>query len=340
MIVKESQLLNQFRDNDIKYHPVLLYGPNEGLIRDNCAKVKKLFNIGGAEEVSFIGKSISEEPWVLIDEIETISMFSKQKIITVENPIDKNVELFEDVFSSLPENLLIIIIANSLGKTSKIRRLFESSKICIACAHYEDDLKSKNQQIQDLEKNINKVLNKDIKIYLSQNLSSDRMISKNEVDKITLLYSNNKKTPELHDIKLIFNDNSDIGLNKISQITLSGQTSKLAINLNKIFAEGINPVAVIRNMLNYVERIQKTQIALKRTNNFEEAIKTLKPPVFWKDKDTFQLHCKKWPMKDTINNFNILVNAELSCKSSYALTNILCARALIKIACKGKIYFQ
>ncbi len=340
MFIKEFQFLENIKKRKKSYPPLLLYGPNEGLIRDNCVKVKKLFNKGEAEEVNFIGKSISEEPDILINEIQTISMFSEQKIITIENPIDKNIELFEDAFASLHENILIIVISSNLSKNSKIRKFFESSEIYLACAHYEDDLKSKSRQIQDLEKKINKVLDQDIKHYLSQNLSNDRMISINEIDKINLLYSNNSKTPQLQDIKLIFNDNADTGLNNISQNTLSGQTNKLIINLNKIFSEGTSPIAVIRNLLSYVERIQKTQIALKRNNNFEEAIKPLRPPIFWKDKDIFQLHCKKWPIKDTINNFNILVDAELSCKSNYSLTNILCERALLKIANKGKIYFR
>ena len=340
MLIKEFQFLENIKKQKNSHPPLLLYGPNEGLIRDNCSKIKKLFNKSNAEEVNFIGKSICEEPEKLIDEIQTISMFSDQKIITIENPIDKNIELFEDAFTSLNENILIIVIANNLSKGSKIRKFFEGSKIYLACPHYEDDFKSKSRQIHDLEKKINKVLNQDIKTYLSQNLSSDRMISINEIDKIKLLYSNNNRSPELQDVKLIFNDNTDTGLNNISQNTLSGQTGKLIINLNKIFSEGVSPITVIRSLLSYVERIQKTQIALKRNNNFDEAIKTLKPPIFWKDKDIFQLHCKKWPIKDTINNFNILLDAELSCKSNYTLTNIHCERALLKIASKGKIYFR
>ena len=93
-------------------------------------------------------------------------------------------------------------------------------------------------------------------------------------------------------------------------------------------------------MLNYVQRIQVTQIALKKTNDFESAIKSLKPPVFWKDKDSFKLHCKKWPINETVLNFNLLVNTELSCKADYNLTNILCERALINIAVRGQKYFQ
>ena len=79
---------------------------------------------------------------------------------------------------------------------------------------------------------------------------------------------------------------------------------------------------------------------LKKTNDFESAIKYLKPPVFWKDKDNFKLHCKKWPINETVLNFNLLVNTELSCKADYNLTNILCERALINIAVRGQKYFQ
>ena len=93
-------------------------------------------------------------------------------------------------------------------------------------------------------------------------------------------------------------------------------------------------------MLNYVQQIQVTQIALKKNNDFDNAIKSLKPAVFWKDKDNFKLHCKKWPIKETTLNFNLLVDTELNCKSDYSLTNILCERALINIAVRGQKYFS
>jgi len=340
MLIKENLLIQKFKEQKNHYSPILIYGPNEGLVRDNFLKLKEIFNQSNAEEISFTGKLINDQPEALIDEIQTVSMFNDQKIIIIEQPIDKNIELFEEAFTALPDHTLIIILASNLTKTSKIRKFFENSEQYFSCANYEDDFRSNSQQIQNLEKSINKTLNRDIKNYLNQNLSSDRMISKNEIEKLILLYAENDQIPELENIKLIFNDNPDLGLNKISQLAFSGQPKKVSINLNKIFAEGVSPVAIIRVMLNYVLRIQTTQIALKKTNDFDSAIKSLKPPVFWKDKDNFKLHCKKWPINQTILNFNLLVDTELNCKSDYNLTNILCERALINIAVRGQKYFQ
>ncbi len=340
MIIKENQILNQFKENNKNYQPILIYGPNEGLTRKNLIKLKEELRKKNSEEISFTGKLICEQPEIFIDEIQTISMFNEQKIIVVEQPVDKNVDLFESAFKILPKQILIVIIANNLNKSSKVRKFFEGSEKYLSCANYDDDFKTNSQQINELEKNINKVFKKDIKNYINENLSTDRMISQNEIDKIFLLYSNNNEEPKLKTIQSIFNDNANLSLNKIPQHVFSGKPEKVSIFLNKIFAEGINPIVIIRTMLNYVQRIESTQIALKKTNDFDVAIKKLKPPVFWKEKDLFKLHCIKWPINETVSNFNLLINAEHNCKSNYYLTNILCERALLKIAKKGEKYFH
>ena len=340
MIIKENQLFSQFDRIQNNYQPILLYGPNEGLIRENVNKIKKFFKPDSLEEISFTGKHINEQPEVFNDEIQTISMFHDKKLIFIEQPIDRNVDVFENIFLNLPDKILIVVIASNLTKSSKVRKFFESSSQYLSCANYEDDLRVNSQQINDLEKNIQKVFDKDIKNYLNQNLSNDRMISKNEIDKIILLYSGSNKEPTLNEIKSIFNDNADLELSKISQIVFSGNPKKVSVLLNKALDAGIVPVTIIRTLINYVQRIETTQIALKKNRDFDIAIKGLRPPVFWKEKDLFKLHCMKWPINETISNFNLLVGAELSCKKDYYLANIHCEQVLTKIAAKGRKYFS
>ena len=124
MLIKENQLLQKFKEQNINYVPLLLYGPNEGLMRENYTKLKDVFNQTNFEEINLIGKAISEQPEILIDEIKTVSMFNDHKIITIDQPLDKNVETFEEAFQILPKNTLVIVLANNLKKTSKIRKFF------------------------------------------------------------------------------------------------------------------------------------------------------------------------------------------------------------------------
>ena len=73
-----------------------------------------------------------------------------------------------------------------------------------------------------------------------------------------------------------------------------GKVNQVSKNLYRIFDEGTNAVAIIRSLINYLVRVHKTQIEIKKVGDFDDAIKKLRPPVFWKDKDHFRNHCSKY----------------------------------------------
>ena len=87
-------------------------------------------------------------------------------------------------------------------------------------------------------------------------------------------------------------------------------------------------------------RIQQTKIEIKKQKSFEEAIKILKPPLFWKDKDDFQNHCRAWPLQEIEKNLSVLLKAEYKCKSEGLLSPMICEKYVLNIANQGKRYFQ
>ena len=56
--------------------------------------------------------------------------------------------------------------------------------------------------------------------------------------------------------------------------------------IKKLLSEGANPVTLIRSLSNYLKRLKLTKIQVKKGDSFEDAIKSLKPPLFWKDKES------------------------------------------------------
>ena len=97
----------------------------------------------------------------------------------------------------------------------------------------------------------------------------------------------------------------------MNEAVMFGKTSKSSKIISRLLSEGNNPISLIRSLMNYIIRIQKTKIEMKKGNNFENAIKDLKPPLFWKDKDSFQRHCLKWPLKSIEHNLNKLLETEI-----------------------------
>ena len=183
-------------------------------------------------------------------------------------------------------------------------------------------------------------LNKEIKNYLVQFLSNDRLVSQSELEKIYLFQKNRTDDLSLEEVKIILNDTASNNLNKANENIMYGKTNSASKIIHKIFSEGTNSVAIIRSLINYMMRIQQTKIEIKKQKSFDEAIKVLKPPLFWKDKDNFQNHCNAWPLRDIEKNLNLLLNVEYECKSNNSLSSVICEKYVLGIANEGKKYFR
>ena len=91
MIIKDFQIEKIVRGNT-GFLPFLIYGPNEGLIRNHINKIKSdyLSDID-FEEISLTGKSLDLNPDTLETSANSISMFNSYKLIILESLKDKNI---------------------------------------------------------------------------------------------------------------------------------------------------------------------------------------------------------------------------------------------------------
>ncbi len=339
-------IIKEFKINDAVnkgYLPqfLLVYGPNEGLIRDDIIKIAEAFKQNNeVDEITINGKVIEENQNIIDEEIRSFSLFSEKKIIHLENIKDKHLPFVEDI-ELTSKKVLVIIKSENLNKNSKIRSFFEKHKKYAAVPCYEDDMRSTMNLLSQFQSDNKVKFSSDIKNYLLQNLSSDRLISKNELEKILLVIGEEQnKEIELGIIRNILNDGSSNSLNIINENVMYGKVNQVSKNLYRIFDEGTNAVAIIRSLLNYLVRVHKAQIEIKKTGNFDTAIKQLKPPVFWKDKDNFRNHCSRWPTKYILLYIERLLEAEYMCKTQSSLNNEICEKYILSVAKKGEVYFS
>ena len=340
MVIKEYQLEKIIKDNT-QFLNILIYGPNEGLVKDQIIKItKNYFSQGEYEEVSFNGKDLDDDPGSLEAIIRSVSMFFKNKIVIADGIKDKHLSIIEEIVLKAPRQGALIIREGNLSKSSKIRKFFEEHKTCLSLPCYEDDSRSIMKNIEEFTRKNKFELNHDIKNYLLQSLSNDRMISKRELEKIEIFYKNSNSKIKLEEIKILLNDSSSQNLNKMNEHVMFGNTSKSSKVINKLLSEGASPISLVRSLINYLLRVKQTKIEMKKGNNFDSSIKILKPPVFWKDKDNFQKHCFKWPLRSIEASLYRLLETEVTCKLNSKLANINCEKSILLIANNGRQYFK
>ena len=340
MIIKDYQLENVIKENK-NFTSILVFGPNEGLVKEQIEKITQNYlSQNDYEQINFNGNDLDNDPLSLDNIIRTVSMFYSSKVVIGDAIKDRHLNIIENIIFNEPQKVTLIIRDGNLTKSSKIRKFFENDKNCLSLACYEDDSRSIIKTIDEFTKKTNLEINSDVKNYLMQSLSNDRKVSKRELEKIEIFYSNSDDKISLDDIKILLNDSSSQNLNKMNENVMFGNATKSSKIINKLLTEGTSPISLIRSLINYLLRIQQTKIEMKKGNSFDISIKTLKPPVFWKDKDNFQRHCLKWPLQSIEANIFKLLETEISCKLNGKLASLNCEKSILLIANNGKQIFK
>ena len=337
MIIKDYQLIN-FINSD-SFQSFLIYGPNEGLIRENIDVIYKNFSKGTeCEKVNINGKQLDESISLLNDEISAISLFSKKKFIILDSVKEKHASIIEGALSLDFKNTCMVVKQDNLTKSSNIRKLYETSKnhFCLAC--YDDDIKVLSSLLEKFQNEHKITFDRDAKSFLLNNLSNDRMVIKNELEKILLTLSKDDRKVNIEKLRYILHDSAHTDFQQINNSILFGNIEKGSKSLEKLFNLGTNPVAILKSFNNYIMRIRLTQVELSKGKQFDEAIKVLRPPVFWKEKSDFKRHCLMWPANAIENLINEVLSSEIKCMTNNVIAKEQCEKTLFGISSTAKRY--
>ena len=335
MIIKDYQLIKSI--NSESFQSFLIYGPNEGLIRESIEIIYKNFSKGAdCEKVIISGKQLDESVTILNDEISTISLFSEHKLIILESIKEKHASMIGEALLLDFSNTCMIVKQDNLSKSSSIRKLYEASKNHFSLACYDDDIKVLSSLLEKFQKEHDISFDSDVKSFLLNNLSNDRMVIKNELEKILLSLSKNDQKVDIEKLRYILHDSAHADFQQINNSILFGNIEKGSKSLEKLFNLGTNPVAILKSFNNYIMRIRLTQVELSKGKQFDEAIKVLRPPVFWKEKSDFKRHCLMWPANLIEDIINEVLSSEIKCMTNNVIAKEQCEKTLFGISSTSK----
>jgi len=324
MILKNYQL-NKIDLNQNKI--ILFYGKNEGLKSqeiNNIIKNKKS-NIFNYEE-----KNIIENKEDFFNELLSNSFFEEEKIILINRATDKLTEIIVFILEKNIDDIIIIINSESLEKKSKLRALFEKQNQLVVVPFYPDTIETLNQlaqsffrtnKIQISQENINLIVNK---------CGGERLFLTNELEKIKLFATNQRKITNNDLIKLVnLSQNHDIS--ELIDNCLVKNTRKTIdiLNQNKFSSEDC--ILLIRSFLNKTKRLKQLSNIYRQNNNLELTINRAKPPIFWKDKEVVKKQINLWPYKSILNLIRKLFEIELRIKKNFESSIVITTDFILSV---------
>ena len=286
MIVKSLDLKKIKLDLN-KY--ILFYGKNEGLKNEaiNNLIIEKN-QISNYDEYEVLDSQNN-----FIENILSKSLFEDEKIIIIKRVTDKILKVIEEIIDRNPEEIVIIINADTLEKKSKLRSFFEKNKKCICVAFYPDNsqtlsrltynfLKEKNIPISP--SNISLIVNK---------CNGDRETLLNELKKIEYFAKNGKKITEENIIKLT-NLAENLSISELIDNCLAKNKKKIINILNENNFSNEDCILITRTFLNKSKKVLKLLNEFKSNKNIDLTISSARPPIFWKDKEITKQQIYKW----------------------------------------------
>ena len=303
MIIKSFELEKLISSN-LNIH--LIYGNNEGIKQDIISNFYTK-NFKG-EVLKYDEQDVLNNKDEFISSLLTKSLFDTEKLIIISRGTDKLISLIDEVLEREKIGAKIIIKSSNLEKKSKLRNLFEKEKNVICTPVYEDDSRSLNFIINNFLKDYKLSLSQEIKNILIERSNGDRINLKNELSKLKNL-SVTKKKISIEDVLKLSNLAENYSVFELSDNYLAKNSKKVSNILNENNYSSDDCILIIRTILNKSKRLLKIRNEVDNNKNIDQVISTIKPPIFWKEKEIVKKQAQSWStneVKDIIFKINDL----------------------------------
>lgn len=327
------------RKPDAAVRAVLLYGPDSGLVRERAEAMIKA--VAGAIDDPFRTREISagelkDDPALLSDEANAMSLMGGRRAVRLRGALDSHAKLFEDLLDDeVRADSLVVVEAGLLSPSSKLRGLFEDHPKAAAIACYLDDESTLADVIRDSLRQAKLEVASDALEFLVGRLGGDRMLTRRELEKLAIYcapLNGEAGKVTLADAEACVGDSSEQGVDDIAMAVARGDIAELDRTYERVTREGTHAIAILRAVSRHFERLHFVAGKMAEGANADGAIKALRPPLFFKTLTPFKMALRQWPASNIGRALELLLKAEMDCKTTGMPSEAITARVLMQLA--------
>lgn len=314
---------------------VLLFGPDEGLVRERA----EIFARQVVEDPSdpfrvarLTPETIKAEPSQLADEMAAISMLGGRRLVRLEGAQDGQTDAVAAA-TAIDGDTLLVATAGELPPRSKLRKLFEQSKHLLAIGCYPEEGRDLAAFLRETLEEAGLRASADALDYLAGSLGGDRQVMRRELEKLILYKGGGgDRTVTLEDARDCVGDSAARSLAEIAEAVTGGRTGRLDRLLDAAFATGESPVAVLRVVSRRLQQLHLLRGYMAGGQTAAKAAERLTPRLFFKERDGVLRDAEAWSAPRLSAALARLQDAEADCKSTGMPAEAICARTCLQLA--------
>ena len=334
MRLAQSRVAAFLQRPDPEIRAVLLYGPDEGLVRERaeavarsvCSDLKDPFRVA-----DLTASVLGTDPARLADEATQLSLTGGQRVVRVRGAGDGIAKLFAGFLESTPGEALVIAEAGELPSRSALRRAFEAAPSAVAIGCYPDTPRELAVVIRETLAANRVIASRDAGQFLVERLGGDRLLTRSELEKLAL-YAGEGGWVELEDARLSVSDTAGLELDDAVMAAAEGDAAAVERVLGRVFQQGESPVSIIRALLRHLHRLHVLTARLAGDANIDEVLRTARPPIFFKQEDSFRRQLGLWTEARLRPQLDRIAKAELNMKTTGLPADTICREAILAVA--------
>lgn len=316
---------------------VLLYGPEAGLVAERANIITRKIVKDSKDPfliTDILPERLKDDEAMLVDEIAAISFASGRRLIRIKGATNQITDAISTALNfyvsgdidTLP---LLLVLADELDASSKLRKLYENHKEAVALPCYKEEGFALERFIESecRERGIN--IDYEAREYLIQVLPKDRLMVRSELEKLSIYSPGEKITLEA--VEKVVGNLTEVGFNEICNAVADGNMKNLVEGLPRLYMEGVTAVAILRVVAGYMIKLYIVAGLLKQGMMIEQAIQEIKPPIFFKQVPSFKRHVMNWSLNSITRAIGFLTETEIESKKTGAKPELLLNHCLLVI---------
>lgn len=337
MKIAAGQVERFLRSPDPKTPVVLVYGPDEGLVRERIDTLIKAVLDDPHDPFrmsDLAADQVKSDPATLVDEARALCLMGGRRVVRVRQAGDAVRVAAKQLLDLEAIDALVVIEGGDLGRGSSLRKLIEQAPNAAALPCYRDEGRDLGGLIDRLLKERHIRADRDARVYLIEHLGGDRAVTRTELDKLALFVDASADAPKtvgIQDVAGMIGDSAAVGLDDLAHATTLGDVKSVERCLNRLLGEGQAPVRLIRTLLNHVTRLRRLALLVEQGATADRAIGQARPPIHFRRKGDVKMSLKRWNGADLASAQARLMDTEIACKTTGRPDLLLCREAVLSI---------
>ena len=309
---------------------ILLHGEDTGLIRERAIVAVRA--VAGTLDDPFRLSTLSRDQHDRLDEeLGALSLSGGRRVVWVREAGDALTAPLKRALAR-PGDTLLVLEGPGLAGRSKLKAMIEAMQDGAAIACYPEEGRALEAQVRQMLDERGVAIDPDALSWLCARLGADRAATRGEVEKLAL-YAGEDGRIALDDAMACTGDAASAALDDAAFAATAGDRAAADLAIERTLGEGTSPVAVARALLSHLHRLRQARLAMEQSGlGAQEAMRGLRPPVFFKRTAPFAQALSLWTAEGLMRAADETLALERACKQTGAPDATLCRRHVAWIA--------